>query len=163
MTGGSWEWGVSQGHWGPSSLQVTVNNLFRNYLPLTLYSCPLLCLAASPFMKMTFFFRFLTFSYKKIMKVLCHLTSSPPTPSSIETAKQKLEKDRLRREADLKIAAKQKKLAELQKKFKQLLNKNQSLPEHVRLTPQVQTHKPEPLIVIWFEYWCIFCHWSCCL
>ncbi|XP_036972430.1 cilia- and flagella-associated protein 44 [Acanthopagrus latus] len=59
-----------------------------------------------------------------------------PAAYSIETAKQKLEKDRLRREADLKIAAKQKKLAELQKKFKQLLNKNQSLPEHVRLTPQ---------------------------
>lgn len=95
-----------------------------------------------------FLFRFLTFSYKKIMKVLAF---SPLTPSSIETAKQKLEKDRLRREADLKIAAKQKKLAELQKKFKQLLNKNQSLPEHVRLTPQVQTHKLGPLIVIWFE------------
>ena len=45
------------------------------------------------------------------MKVLCHLAFSPLTPSSIETAKQKLEKDRLRREADLKIAAKQKKLA----------------------------------------------------
>lgn len=38
------------------------------------------------------------------------------------------------------MAAKHKKLAELQKKFKQLLNDNQSLPEHVRLKPAVQTH-----------------------
>lgn len=60
--------------------------------------------------------------------------------SSIETAKQKLEKDRLRREAELKITGKRKKLAELQKKFKELLNHNQSLPEHVRLTPVVQKH-----------------------
>ncbi|XP_076614824.1 cilia- and flagella-associated protein 44 [Chaetodon auriga] len=58
-----------------------------------------------------------------------------PAAYSIETAKQKLEKDRLRREAELKIAAKRKKLAELQKKFKQLMNNNQSLPEHVRLKP----------------------------
>ncbi|XP_033502384.2 cilia- and flagella-associated protein 44 isoform X1 [Epinephelus lanceolatus] len=56
-----------------------------------------------------------------------------PAAYSIETAKQKLEKDRLHREAELKIAAKRKKLAELQKKFKRLLNANQSLPEHVRL------------------------------
>lgn len=62
------------------------------------------------------------------------------TVSSIETAKQKLEKDRLRREAELKIAEKWKKLAELQKVFKQLLINNQSLPEHVRLKPEV--HKP---------------------
>ncbi|XP_037341186.2 cilia- and flagella-associated protein 44 [Pungitius pungitius] len=58
-----------------------------------------------------------------------------PAAYSIETAKQKLENDRLRREAGLKIAAKRKKLAELQKKFKQLLDDNQSLPEHVRLKP----------------------------
>ncbi|XP_045922375.1 cilia- and flagella-associated protein 44 isoform X1 [Micropterus dolomieu] len=58
-----------------------------------------------------------------------------PAAYSIETAKQKLEKDRLRREADVKIAAKRNKLAELQKTFKQLLNNNQSLPEHVRLSP----------------------------
>ncbi|XP_040013967.1 cilia- and flagella-associated protein 44 [Xiphias gladius] len=58
-----------------------------------------------------------------------------PAAYSIETAKQKLLKDRLRREAELKIAGKRKKLAELQKKFKQLLNYNQSLPEHVRLKP----------------------------
>ncbi|XP_074546967.1 cilia- and flagella-associated protein 44 [Halichoeres trimaculatus] len=59
-----------------------------------------------------------------------------PAAYSIETAKQKLEKDRLRREAELKIAAKRKRLIELQKKFKQLMNKNQSLPEHVRLKPE---------------------------
>ncbi|KAF1377233.1 hypothetical protein PFLUV_G00198560 [Perca fluviatilis] len=58
-----------------------------------------------------------------------------PAAYSIETAKQKLENDRLRREAELKIVAKQKKLAELQKKFKQLLTVNQSLPEQVRLKP----------------------------
>lgn len=69
------------------------------------------------------------------------LTFTPTlTPSSIETAKQKLEKDRLRREAELKISAKRKKLSELQKKFKQLPNDNKSLPEHVRLTPAVHTH-----------------------
>ncbi|TKS84134.1 Cilia- and flagella-associated protein 44 [Collichthys lucidus] len=59
-----------------------------------------------------------------------------PAAYSIETAKQKLEKDRLRRAAELKIVAKQKKLSKLQKKFKQQLNKNQSLMEHVRLKPQ---------------------------
>ncbi|KAM7393288.1 hypothetical protein PAMA_008099 [Pampus argenteus] len=58
-----------------------------------------------------------------------------PAAYSIETAKQKLEKDHLRQEAELKVSAKRKHLAELQKKFKQLLNDNQSLPEHVRLTP----------------------------
>ncbi|XP_047426661.1 cilia- and flagella-associated protein 44-like [Mugil cephalus] len=59
-----------------------------------------------------------------------------PAAYSIETAKQKLENDRVRREAELKIAEKQKGLAELQKKFKQVLNNNQDLPEHVRLTPE---------------------------
>ncbi|KAM7369353.1 hypothetical protein PAMP_013627 [Pampus punctatissimus] len=63
-----------------------------------------------------------------------------PAAYSIETAKQKLEKDHLRREAELKVSAKRKNLAELQKKFKQLLNDNQGLPEHVRLTPAVHTH-----------------------
>ncbi|XP_053196505.1 cilia- and flagella-associated protein 44 [Scomber japonicus] len=58
-----------------------------------------------------------------------------PAAYSIETAKQKLEKDRLRREVELKIQAKRKKLTELQKTFKQLLTDNQSLEEHVRLTP----------------------------
>ncbi|XP_071321915.1 cilia- and flagella-associated protein 44 [Trachinotus anak] len=59
-----------------------------------------------------------------------------PAAYSIETAKQKLEKDRLHREAELKIAEKRRKLAELQKKFKEVLDKNQSLPEHVRLKPE---------------------------
>lgn len=63
------------------------------------------------------------------------------TVPSIETAKQKLEKDRLRQEAELKIAEKRKKLAELQKVFKQLLINNQSLPEHVRLNPEVLKHR----------------------
>uniref|UniRef100_A0A7N6BMS0 Cilia- and flagella-associated protein 44 n=1 Tax=Anabas testudineus TaxID=64144 RepID=A0A7N6BMS0_ANATE len=59
-----------------------------------------------------------------------------PAAYSIETAKQKKEKDRLCREAELKITEKWKKLAELQKVFKQLLIDNQSLPEHIRLTPE---------------------------
>ncbi|KAM6975484.1 cilia- and flagella-associated protein 44-like [Tautogolabrus adspersus] len=59
-----------------------------------------------------------------------------PAAYSIETAKQKLEKDRLRREAELEIAAKRKKLAELRKKFEQLEKENNSLPEHVRLKPE---------------------------
>lgn len=60
-------------------------------------------------------------------------------PSSIETAKQKVEKDSLHQKAELKFLKKQKKIAELQKKFKQLLNLNQSLPEHVHLTHEVHT------------------------
>ncbi|XP_033981538.1 cilia- and flagella-associated protein 44 isoform X1 [Trematomus bernacchii] len=64
-----------------------------------------------------------------------------PAACSIESEKQKLDKDRLRREAELKIAAKRKKLAELNKKFQQLLITNQSLPEHVRLKPEeLQLH-----------------------
>ncbi|KAM9735419.1 cilia- and flagella-associated protein 44 [Menidia menidia] len=59
-----------------------------------------------------------------------------PSAYSLETAKQKLENDQLRREAELKVAETQKQLAELQKKFKQVLNNNQSLPEHVRLKPE---------------------------
>ncbi|XP_040915396.1 cilia- and flagella-associated protein 44 [Toxotes jaculatrix] len=58
-----------------------------------------------------------------------------PAAYSIETAKEKLERDRLHREAELKISRKQKKLTELQREFRQLLNTNQSLPEHVRLKP----------------------------
>lgn len=60
--------------------------------------------------------------------------------SSIETAKQKLDKDRLHQEAKLKIAAKQKKLAELRKEFKQLQGINQSMSEHSWLTFEVQNH-----------------------
>ncbi|KAM3599542.1 uncharacterized protein V6R79_007770 [Siganus canaliculatus] len=59
-----------------------------------------------------------------------------PAAYNIETAKQKLDKDRLQKEARLKIAAKRKKLDELKKKFKQLLSDNHSLPEHVRLRPE---------------------------
>ncbi|XP_037609336.1 cilia- and flagella-associated protein 44 [Sebastes umbrosus] len=58
-----------------------------------------------------------------------------PAAYSIETANKKLAKDRLRREVELKNAAKRKKLAMLQKKFELLLNDNQRLLEHVRLTP----------------------------
>uniref|UniRef100_A0A3B4Z8J5 Uncharacterized protein n=1 Tax=Stegastes partitus TaxID=144197 RepID=A0A3B4Z8J5_9TELE len=63
-------------------------------------------------------------------------------------AKQKLESDHLRRETELKVAEKQKKLTELQKRFKQVLSDNQSLPEHVRLKPEVQTQTPECSILM---------------
>ncbi|XP_061603571.1 LOW QUALITY PROTEIN: cilia- and flagella-associated protein 44-like [Phyllopteryx taeniolatus] len=58
-----------------------------------------------------------------------------PAAYSIETAKQKLEKDRRRREADKKIFAKRKRLAAFQNKFKILLNENLNLPGHIQLTP----------------------------
>ncbi|XP_077479002.1 cilia- and flagella-associated protein 44-like [Stigmatopora argus] len=57
-----------------------------------------------------------------------------PTAYSIETAKQKVEKDRQRREADAKILAKRKQLAALQNDFKILLDDNLNLPEHIQLT-----------------------------
>ncbi|XP_030622994.1 cilia- and flagella-associated protein 44 [Chanos chanos] len=56
-----------------------------------------------------------------------------PRAYSIETAKQKLEMDRMRREADLRKQARRQKLAVLQTQFKVLLKQNQKLPEHVRL------------------------------
>uniref|UniRef100_A0A673VPT0 Cilia- and flagella-associated protein 44 n=1 Tax=Salmo trutta TaxID=8032 RepID=A0A673VPT0_SALTR len=61
---------------------------------------------------------------------------------NIETAKQKLEMDRMRREAEMRKVERRKMLAELQNQFKQLLEKNQGLPEHVRLHRTVHTHKP---------------------
>nr|XP_046230506.1 cilia- and flagella-associated protein 44 isoform X2 [Scatophagus argus] len=74
---------------------------------------------------------FLQRSYRKA----CRRRGPKFLHQGIETAKQKLEKDCLLREAEMKIAVKQKKLTELQKKFNQLLKYNQSLPEHVRLNP----------------------------
>uniref|UniRef100_A0A3B5BDG2 Uncharacterized protein n=1 Tax=Stegastes partitus TaxID=144197 RepID=A0A3B5BDG2_9TELE len=70
---------------------------------------------------------------------------SPQTfpPSSIESALQNLQKDRLRQEAELKLQEKRKKLAEIQKKYEQVLKDNQSLPEHVRLTPEVKKARTE--------------------
>uniref|UniRef100_A0A673VZL4 Uncharacterized protein n=1 Tax=Salmo trutta TaxID=8032 RepID=A0A673VZL4_SALTR len=65
-----------------------------------------------------------------------------PSAYSIETAKQKLEMDRMRREAEMRKVERRKMLAELQNQFKQLLEKNQGLPEHVRLHRTVHTHKP---------------------
>ncbi|XP_034144335.1 cilia- and flagella-associated protein 44 isoform X2 [Esox lucius] len=56
-----------------------------------------------------------------------------PSAYSIETAKQRLEMERTCREAEQRKAERRKKLAELQSQFKQLLQKNQSLPEHIRL------------------------------
>ncbi|KAB5533238.1 hypothetical protein PHYPO_G00129510 [Pangasianodon hypophthalmus] len=56
-----------------------------------------------------------------------------PAAYSIETAKQKLELDRMLREAESRKQERRKKLAELRSRFKVLLQQNQSLPEHVRL------------------------------
>ncbi|XP_063072845.1 cilia- and flagella-associated protein 44 [Engraulis encrasicolus] len=56
-----------------------------------------------------------------------------PTAYSIETAKQKVECDRLRREAELRKAKRLTQLAELQSRFQNILQENDSLPPHVRL------------------------------
>lgn len=48
----------------------------------------------------------------------------------------------MRREAEMRKVERRKMLAELQNQFKQLLEKNQGLPEHVRLHRTVHTHKP---------------------
>lgn len=56
---------------------------------------------------------------------------------SIETAKQKLESDRLHREAESRKRERRKKLVELRNRFETLLQHNQSLPEHVRLQRSV--------------------------
>ncbi|TSK98448.1 Cilia- and flagella-associated protein 44 [Bagarius yarrelli] len=50
-------------------------------------------------------------------------------------AKQKLELDRMIREAELRKQERRKKLAELRKRFEALLQQNQSLPAHIRLQP----------------------------
>uniref|UniRef100_A0A8C4RRV9 Cilia- and flagella-associated protein 44 n=1 Tax=Erpetoichthys calabaricus TaxID=27687 RepID=A0A8C4RRV9_ERPCA len=55
-----------------------------------------------------------------------------PNAYSIENAKQKMEMDRMIKEAEEKKAIKRKLLAKLQKEFKQLLLKNKDLPEHVQ-------------------------------
>ncbi|KAJ8279356.1 hypothetical protein COCON_G00064220 [Conger conger] len=52
---------------------------------------------------------------------------------SIETAKQRTELDRMRREAEQRKEERRRKLVELQSQFKQQLQYNQSLPEHNRL------------------------------
>ncbi|XP_036376519.1 cilia- and flagella-associated protein 44 [Megalops cyprinoides] len=59
-----------------------------------------------------------------------------PNAYSIETAKQRTELDRLRREAEQRKEERRRRLLELQAQFKQLLQRNQSLPEHVRLPPE---------------------------
>ncbi|XP_067282839.1 cilia- and flagella-associated protein 44 isoform X3 [Pseudorasbora parva] len=56
-----------------------------------------------------------------------------PSAYSIETSKQKLELDRMHKEAEERKQERRKKLAELQSRFQALLEQNQSLPEHIRL------------------------------
>ncbi|XP_055369540.1 cilia- and flagella-associated protein 44 isoform X2 [Betta splendens] len=64
-----------------------------------------------------------------------------PAAYSIELAKQKLEKDQLCREAELKIAERHGKLAELSKIYNNVLIENRSLPEHVCLkAEELQLH-----------------------
>lgn len=60
---------------------------------------------------------------------------------SIETAKQKMERDSLHQKAKVKVSRKRKQITELQKEFKQLLNLNESLPEHLHLTHEVHVHR----------------------
>ncbi|XP_076869601.1 cilia- and flagella-associated protein 44 isoform X2 [Brachyhypopomus gauderio] len=56
-----------------------------------------------------------------------------PAAYSIETAKQRLELDRLQREADQRKQDRHRRLAELRSRFQALLQLNQSLPAHARL------------------------------
>lgn len=67
------------------------------------------------------------------------MTFVTPHPlCSLETAKQKLEEDRLRKEAEQRVAGKRKKLAELKHRYQEMLKVNQTLSEHVHLTPEVR-------------------------
>uniref|UniRef100_A0A8C7N0F8 Cilia- and flagella-associated protein 44 n=1 Tax=Oncorhynchus kisutch TaxID=8019 RepID=A0A8C7N0F8_ONCKI len=93
-------------------------------------------------------FSFSLLPQEDLFKVLQRSKAKVPSPrvsggkGGIETAKQKLEMDRMRREAEMRKVERRKMLAELQNQFKQLLEKNQGLPEHVRLHRTVHTHKP---------------------
>ncbi|KPP67019.1 cilia- and flagella-associated protein 44-like [Scleropages formosus] len=71
-----------------------------------------------------------------------------PNAYSIEMAKQRMELDRLHRVAEQRKAERRMKLADLQKQFKHLLQKNEKLPEHVRLQPVVLNPNPRcPCVV----------------
>ncbi|XP_057211014.1 cilia- and flagella-associated protein 44 [Triplophysa rosa] len=56
-----------------------------------------------------------------------------PSAYSIETAKQKLELDRMLQEAEQRKLERRKRLVELESQFQGLLEQNQNLPEHIRL------------------------------
>ncbi|KAL4624725.1 cilia- and flagella-associated protein 44 [Arapaima gigas] len=58
-----------------------------------------------------------------------------PNAYSIETAKQRMELDRLQREAEQRKAERRTKLIDLRNQFRKLLQRNEELPEHVRLQP----------------------------
>lgn len=58
---------------------------------------------------------------------------------SIETAKQKLELDRMLQEAEQRKVERRKRLVELQSQFQGLLEQNQNLPEHIRLHRSVHS------------------------
>ncbi|KAJ0012386.1 hypothetical protein NQD34_016720, partial [Periophthalmus magnuspinnatus] len=60
-----------------------------------------------------------------------------PSAYSIEMRKQRLESDRVRREAEQKILRKRRTLEDLQKSYRLLLSENQALPPHVCLQPEV--------------------------
>ncbi|KAF0031251.1 hypothetical protein F2P81_015806 [Scophthalmus maximus] len=68
-----------------------------------------------------------------------------PSAESIVTAKQKLEKDRLQREAEQKIAEKRKTLAELQKKFRDSLESSVVTVVAVRSDHRVSTYHLPPI------------------
>ncbi|KAK7895699.1 hypothetical protein WMY93_021024 [Mugilogobius chulae] len=65
-----------------------------------------------------------------------------PSASSIETAKQRLESERERREAEEYKEKQRLILKQLQKRYKELIAENQALPEHVRLQPQELRRDP---------------------
>ncbi|XP_053710641.1 cilia- and flagella-associated protein 44 [Synchiropus splendidus] len=58
-----------------------------------------------------------------------------PAANSMEAAMQMLEKEHVHQEASVRLAEKLKRLGELQRAYQHLVKENQSLPEHIRLTP----------------------------
>uniref|UniRef100_A0A8C1KAY5 Cilia- and flagella-associated protein 44 n=1 Tax=Cyprinus carpio TaxID=7962 RepID=A0A8C1KAY5_CYPCA len=71
-----------------------------------------------------------------------------PSAYSIETAKQKLELDRMHKEAEQRKQERRKRLAELQSRFQALLEQNQSLPEHIRLHRSVHRSHTSSLLTL---------------
>lgn len=173
--GTAWGWGDSPGYWWPSSLQVSVTAFSVSLFIFLLFSCLHVALWLSCWGLHTSlylltlcrkfmliwkgicwggWFRFLFFSFWNLSLTVYFFffVFTWCVYVSIETAKQKMEKDVLHQKADLKILRKRKKITELQKEFKQLLNLNQSLPKHLHLTHQVhmRCHKSNTLkSIIW--------------
>lgn len=170
-TGTAWGWGDSPGYWWPSSLQVSVTafsvsliTFSFSFLHVALWlSCwglhtslylLTLCRKCMLIWKGICWggVQILIFFFWNLTLTVFFFVFTWGVYISIETAKQKMEKDILHQKADLKILRKRKKITELQKEFKQLLNLNQSLPKHLRLTHEVHMccHKSNTLeSIIW--------------